>query len=198
MISYALIVSFGVWGMPQLLVRFYSIKSVDVLRIGTVVTSLGGSMALLPYLDGAIARVLHPGLTNADLAIPTLAKTVLSPWGGAIFLAGVIAAGMSTFASVLIITSSAIVHDFAQKGLGKPLSEKQAFRYSRITSAVVGLFSLGSPFGLHGFIPRTAIGLIVLLLVSRFTRKLSVEHLAWVWGENRPSSTKGRVSPSLR
>jgi len=165
---------------------------------------------------------------------------------------------MSTFASVLIITSSAIVHDFAQKGLGKPLSEKQAFRYSRITSAVVGLVSLGialrppalvlvltafawaviastclwpilfgiywkgatrwgvlssmgsglavsliwmalgSPFGLHGFIPGTAIGLIVLLLVSRFTRKLSVEHLAWVWGENRPSSTKGRVSPSLR
>ncbi|MCK4392915.1 sodium/proline symporter, partial [Candidatus Bipolaricaulota bacterium] len=224
LISYALIVSFGVWGMPQLLVRFYSIKSIDVLRIGTVVTSLGGSMALLPYLDGAIARVLHPGLTNADLAIPTLAKTVLSPWGGAIFLAGVIAAGMSTFASVLIITSSAIVHDFAQKGLGKPLSEKQAFRYSRITSAVVGLVSLGialrppalvlvltafawaviastclwpilfgiywrgatrwgvlssmggglavsliwialgSPFGLHGFIPGIASGLILLLL----------------------------------
>jgi len=41
LISYALIVSFGVWGMPQLLVRFYAIKSVDVLRIGTVVTSPG-------------------------------------------------------------------------------------------------------------------------------------------------------------
>jgi len=154
---------------------------------------------------------------------------------------------------VLIITSSAIVHDFAQKGLGKPLSEKQAFRYSRITSAVVGLVSLGialrppalvlvltafawaviastclwpilfgiywrgatrwgilssmgsglvvsliwmalgSPFGLHGFIPGIASGLILLLLVSRFTRELSTEHLAWVWGENRPLSTKGRI-----
>lgn len=58
--------------MPQLLVRFYSIKSVDVLRIGTVVTSLGGSMALLPYLDGAIARVLHPGLTNAVVGLFSL------------------------------------------------------------------------------------------------------------------------------
>jgi len=52
--------------------------------------------------------------------------------------------------------------------------------------------------GLHGFIPGIASGLILLLLVSRFTRELSTEHLAWVWGENRPLSTKGRIYPSLR
>ncbi len=242
LISFALIVSFGVWGMPQLVVRFYSIRSVQVLRIGTVVASIGGSMALLPYLDGAIARVLLPGLANADLAIPALTKAVLSPWGGAVFLAGVIAAGMSTFSSVLIITSSAIVRDFYQKGLKKELTEGQAFRYSRIASAIIGLISLlialrppalvlvltafawaviaattlwpmlfgiywkgatrlgvlasmvggfltsliwmalGSPFGLHGFIPGIAVGLLLLLLGSMFTPKLSEEHLRRVWG----------------
>jgi len=242
LVSYGLIVSFGVWGMPQLLVRFYSIKSVDVLRIGTVVATIGGSMALLPYLVGAITRVLHPGLTNPDLAIPTLTKAILSPWGGAVFLAGVISAGMSTFASVLIITSSAIVRDFLQKGLGKDLSERQAFSYSRIASAAIGLISLaialrppalimvltafswaaiastclwpilagiywkgatrwgiiasmtsgltvalvwmalGSPFGLHGFIPGTATGLISLVVVSLVTPKLPQEHLERVWG----------------
>jgi len=243
LISFTLIVSFGVWGMPQLVVRFYSIKSVDVLRIGTVVASIGGSMALLPYLDGAIARVLHPGLASPDLAIPTLTKYVLSPWGGAIFLAGVIAAGMSTFASVLIITSSAIVRDFYQKGLNKNLSEERIFRYSRIASVIVGLISLlialrppalvlvltafawaviastslwpilfgiywkgatrwgvlssmiggfaaaliwmaiGSPFGLHGFIPGIIVSLILLVGVSRFTPKLPAEHLSQVWGK---------------
>lgn len=243
LISFALIVSFGVWGMPQLVVRFYSIKSVDVLRIGTVVASLGGSMALLPYLNGAIARALHPGLASPDLAIPTLTKEVLSPWGGAVFLAGVIAAGMSTFASVLIITSSAIVRDFYEKGLNRKLSPEREIRYSRLSSVAVGLIALlialrppalilvltafawaviasttlwpmlfgiywrgatrwgglasmvggfltsliwialGNPFGLHGFIPGIAVGLVLLLLVSYFTPKPPAEHLRRVWGE---------------
>jgi SSS family solute:Na+ symporter len=143
LISFSLIVSFGVWGMPQLVVRFYSIKSVEVLRAGTVIVTIGGAMAVLPYLDGAIARVLHPGLSSPDLAIPTLAKAVLSPWGEAVFLAGVVAAGMSTFASVLIITSSAIVRDVVQKGIGTTMHERDTVRWSRIVSAIVGLVSLG-------------------------------------------------------
>ena len=243
LISYCLIVSFGVWGMPQLVIRFYSIKNVNVLRIGAVVASIGGSMALLPYFNGAIARVLHPGLTSPDLAIPTLTKTVLSPFGGAIFLAGVISAGMSTFASVLIITSSAIVQDFVQKGLGKALSDKRVFCASRWVSAVAGLISLlialrppalvlvltafswaviastclwplltglywrratrwgllssmiggsstaliwtalGSPFNLHGFLPGIGVALVLLVVVSWATPKLSEEHLARTFTE---------------
>jgi sodium/proline symporter len=142
LVSYCLIVSFGAWGMPQLVVRFYSIKNVRVLRVGTVVATVGAMMALLPYLSGAIARVLYPNLANPDLAVPTLTKGVLSPWGGAIFLAGALAAGMSTFASVLIITSSAVVRDFYQKGLGKPLSDEHVFSYSRTASLLLGLVSL--------------------------------------------------------
>ena len=45
LISFALIVSLGVWGMPQLLVRFYSMKNTRVLRLGTVLATLGGAMA---------------------------------------------------------------------------------------------------------------------------------------------------------
>ena len=243
LISYGMIVSFGVWGMPQLMVRFYSIKSVSVLRVGTVVATIGGSMAVLPFLNGAIARVLHPELANADMAIPTLTKAVLSPWGGAIFLAGVVAAGMSTFASVLIITSGAVVRDFVQKGLGRELDERRVVRYSRLVSALVGIISLaialrppalvfvltafswaaiastclwpmlfgvywkratrwgvlasmgcglasaliwigiGSPYGLHGFIPGILVSLLAMVVVSLFTKRLPDDHLARVWGE---------------
>jgi len=142
LISYCLIVSFGAWGMPQLVVRFYSIKNVRVLRVGTVVATVGAMMALLPYLSGAIARVLYPNLANPDLAVPTLTKGVLSPWGGAVFLAGALAAGMSTFSSVLIITSTAIVRDFYQKGLRRPLSDQHVVSYGRTTSLLLGLVSL--------------------------------------------------------
>jgi len=241
LLSFTFVFSFGVWGMPQLVVRFYSIRSVRVLRVGTVVATIGGSMAVLPYLIGAITRVLHPGLASPDLAIPTLTKNVLSPWGGAIFLSGVIAAGMSTFASILIITSGAVVRDVVQKGLGRTLSERSALRYSRLVSLAVGLISvgiairppalilvltafawaaiaatclwpllfglyakwvtragvvssmisglitslvwtgLGSPYGLHGFIPGMAVSLLALVAISLATPRLSGEHLARVF-----------------
>ncbi len=142
LVSFALIVSFGVWGMPQLVVRFYSLKNLRVLKIGTVVATIGTCMALLPYFNGAIARVLLPGLGNPDLAIPTLAKTVLSPFGSAIVLAAVVAAGMSTFASVLIILSGSMVQDIIKSGFRKKIDREKSLVYGKISSIVIGIVSL--------------------------------------------------------
>jgi len=149
LISFALIVSLGVWGMPQLLVRFYSMKSPRVLKLGTVLATLGGAMAVLPYLTGAMSRLLLPTLENPDLAIPLLTEQVLHPWGGAIFLAGVMAAGMSTFAPGLIIVSGAIVEDLRggreiyggheKKG---SRSARTEVMLGRLASFVAGLIAL--------------------------------------------------------
>jgi SSS family solute:Na+ symporter len=142
LISFTLIVSLGTWGMPQLLVRFYSIKNDKMLRVGTVIVTIGASVALLPYLTGAVARVLVPELASADQAIPALTKLVLNDWGGALFLAGVVAAGMSTFAGVLIIISSSMVNDVWVHGLGRPLSPAAELKANRVMSLAVGVISL--------------------------------------------------------
>ncbi|MGD9546378.1 MAG: sodium/proline symporter [Candidatus Krumholzibacteriia bacterium] len=142
LVSFTLIVSLGTWGMPQLIVRFYSIKSDKMLRLGTVIVTLGASIALLPYLTGAVARVLVPQLDSPDQAIPALTALVLDDWGGALFLAGVVAAGMSTFAGVLIIIASSLVQDVWISGLGRKLDPAAELRASRITSLAVGVVSL--------------------------------------------------------
>lgn len=142
LISFTLIVSLGTWGMPQLLVRFYSIKNDKMLRLGTVIVTIGASVALLPYLNGAVARVLVPQLDSADQAIPALTALVLNDWGGALFLAGVVAAGMSTFAGVLIIISSSMVRDVWITGLGRQLTPGAELKANRIMSLAVGLISL--------------------------------------------------------
>ncbi|MBT9130547.1 MAG: Osmoregulated proline transporter OpuE [candidate division WS2 bacterium] len=142
LISFALIVSFGAWGMPQLLIRFYSIKSIGVLKLGTIAATIGGTIALLPYLNGAASRLLFPNLVNVDLAIPTLVKSVLSPWGGALFVSTVLAAGMSTFAAVLIISSSSLVRDILDKSLKIKLNNKKTILYNSLSSFVIGLISL--------------------------------------------------------
>ncbi len=142
LISFTLIVSLGTWGMPQLLVRFYSIKNDKMLRLGTVIVTVGASVALLPYLNGAVARVLVPELASADQAIPALTALVLNDWGGALFLAGVVAAGMSTFAGVLIIISSSMVRDVWVHGLKRELSPAAELKANRYMSLGVGVISL--------------------------------------------------------
>lgn len=250
LISFSLIMSFGVWGMPQLVVRFYSIEKAKLLRIGTLVATVGGSIALLPYLTGAAARALFPNLPNPDLAIPTLVKHTLPPWAGGLLLAGVLAAGMSTFASVLIIVSSGVVRDVVEKGLKIEMSDKRQVLWGRIVSLAAGLISLvialkppdlilvitgfawaiiastnlwpmlfgvywrgaskmgvllsmitGSfvalawqilgkagwklvaDSGIHGFIPGILISLLIIVLVSLFTKKPSKELLDRAFGD---------------
>lgn len=244
LISFALITSLGVWGMPQMLARFVSIRSTSVLRVGTVVVTVGGAMAILPYICGAVARILYPDLASPDLAIPTLTKDILPAWGAAIFLAGVVSAGMSSFASIQITASSAVVRDFIVKGLGRSLSEKQSVRYNRMAAAAIGLVSLaialrppalvlvlmafssatiastclwpilfglywkrttrwgvlasmgcgltstlvwmgiGSPFGVHGFIPGILVSLVAIVTVSLMTKRMPDDHLAKIWGQH--------------
>ena len=107
-----------------------------------MIVTIGASVALLPYLTGAVARVLVPELDSADQAIPALTRLVLNDWGGALFLAGVVAAGMSTFAGVLIIISSSMVRDVWIHGLGRTLTPAAELRANRVMSLAVGVVSL--------------------------------------------------------
>ena len=141
LISFSFIVSLGVWGMPQLVIRFYSIRDARMLRVGVIVVTLGASIALLPYLNGAVARVLLPALDSPDQAIPALTALVLNDWGGAFFLAGVVAAGMSTFAGVLIIISSSLVRDVWIEGLGRTMTPKSELKANQLMSLAVGVVS---------------------------------------------------------
>lgn len=142
LISYCLVVSLATWGMPQLVIRFYSIKDPKVLRSGIVVVTLAGTIALLPYLTGAISRIYNPNLANPDLAIPTLTRMLLPPLGGAVFLAGVVAAGMSTFAGVLIIISSSVVRDLIRNATNRAITQSREIKINRIVGIAAGLASM--------------------------------------------------------
>lgn len=254
LISYSMIVSFGVWGMPQLVTRFYSIKSSKVLRLGTVLATVGGAMALLPYLCGALTRLLRPEIAETartagaqayDLAIPFLVRDVMPPWASAVFLAAVVAAGMSSFAAVLIVIVSSLVKDLARDAFRRRMTDRRQVVWSRLASVAVGIIALvvalrppamilvitgfswaviasttlwpyvlglywrratrlgtlvsmlsgcttaltwealGRPFGLHGFIPGLAAGLVSYLLVSLLTPAPSARLVATAFGESR-------------
>ena len=142
LLSYALVVSLGVWGMPQMVTRFYSIKSDKAVRIGTLLATVGGAVAIIPYLVGALSRVLYPNITNVDLAIPMLVKNIMSPISGSIFFSAVIAAGMSTFSALLIILVGSLVRDLAKDSLKINMSNEKELFWCKITNLFVGIISI--------------------------------------------------------
>ena len=42
---------------------------------------------------------------------------------------------------------------------------------------------IGSPYGLHGFIPGILVSLVAMVIVSLITERLPDDHLERVWGE---------------
>jgi len=138
--------------MPQLITRFYSVKSSKVLRLGAVLATVGGAMALLPYLNGALTRLLRPEIAAAvaetgdtrlfDTAIPALVREVMPTWASAVFLAAVVAAGMSSFAAVLITVVGALVKDLGRDTFRRRLTERRQVLWSRLASVAVGAIAL--------------------------------------------------------
>lgn len=45
------------------------------------------------------------------------------------------------------------------------------------------LIGIGSPYGLHGFIPGILVSLVAMVIVSLITERLPDDHLERVWGE---------------
>jgi SSS family transporter len=124
-----LLTSFGVWGMPQMVHKYYAVKDESSIRIATIVSTLfalfiGGGA----YFTGALGRLFIPA---ADGGAPAVADgydgvvpaMLMSALGDGIFpniVLGVIlllllSASMSTLSSIVLSSSSAISIDLIQE-----------------------------------------------------------------------------------
>ena len=130
--------SLGTWGLPQMVHKFYTIKSEKAVHTGTVVSTLfalvvaGGC-----YFLGGFSRLYDgPALRNAagEVAYDAVIPTMLSSLGDvliAVTLVLVLSASMSTLASLVLSSSSTLTLDFLRGGLVKRMSEKAQLRWLR-------------------------------------------------------------------
>ncbi len=84
------------------------------------------------------------GLANGNEIFPRFLIEGLPPGLSGLILAGIIAAAMSTLSSSLNSLASSSLFDFYQRLGGRPLSEAQSLRLSRILTLVWGLIFIGS------------------------------------------------------
>ena len=111
-LSFWVLVGIGVLGLPQTTQRCMGYRDSramhDAMTIGTL---LIGFMILCAHLAGAMGRAVFPDLPAGDLAMPTLILELLSPVWAGVFIAGPLAAIMSTVDSMLLLVSAAIIKD---------------------------------------------------------------------------------------
>ncbi len=143
-LSFWVLVGIGILGLPQTTQKCLGYKDSrsmhNAMIIGTFVV---GFTMLAMHLVGAMGRAVIPDITVGALAVPTLTVRLMSPFWAGIFIAGPLAAIMSTVDSMLIMCSAAIVKDlyfhYIVKNDESRLSPKKVRGMSLVVTAVVGV-----------------------------------------------------------
>jgi SSS family solute:Na+ symporter len=124
---------------PQVTQRLFIPKSVRAFRqmiIGFLI--FGFIYTLVSVLWGFGARLLIPGLTNPDLATPSLLAHPVIPWSMAVvIMVGILAAAISTIDSILLTLSSMVARDIYKVGINPEASESSELRIGKMVIPVL-------------------------------------------------------------
>lgn len=144
LLSVVLLTSLGTWGLPQMVHKFYTIKSEKAIKTGTVISTFfalvvaGGS-----YFHGAFGRLFvnanADGSVAFDQIVPTMVGGNLPDVLIGVVVILVLSASMSTLSSLVIASSSTFTLDFLKPLFFKNMNGKMQIMSIRI---LCGLFVL--------------------------------------------------------
>ena len=125
---------------PGLLQKVYGARDASAVRWGVTINSMALFIfACFPPLLGLCARALHPGLENPELALPTLFMNDLHPALGALGLAAVVSAELSTADAVLFILETSLSTDLYKTFVNPGASDEQVVRVARFAAVGGGI-----------------------------------------------------------
>ena len=124
---------------PEKLIRLYAMKDMATIRRGVLFAIIMILVLnLLVFMLALCAIVLFPELPTGDLAMPMVATAVLPVTLGAIMLAAITAAMMSTVDSLLIVAGSALSVDIYQNLIDPDVTPERRMWIGRLGILVVG------------------------------------------------------------
>ncbi len=135
LLGVVLLTSLGTWGLPQMVQKFYAIKSESAINKGMIISTIfavivaGGC-----YFLGGFGRLFSDQIDIAaggyDSVIPTMLSglpTLLI----AVVVILVLSASMSTLSSLVLASSSTLTLDFIKDNMIKNMDEKRQVRWMR-------------------------------------------------------------------
>ena len=140
LLGVVLLTSLGTWGLPQMVQKFYAIKSEKAINKGMIISTVfalvvAGGCYFLGGFGRLYSDMLEIAAGGYDSIIPTMLSE-LSPLLIAIVVILVLSASMSTLSSLVLASSSTLTLDFIKGTVVKDLSEKKQLLIMRILIAV--------------------------------------------------------------
>ena len=136
LLGVVLLTSLGTWGLPQMIGKFYAIKSEKSITTGTVVSTVfaiivaGGC-----YFLGGFGRIFMTGEEVTAQGVDSIIPNMLSGMSDvvvALVVMLVLAASMSTLSSLVLTSSSTLTLDFIVPMKKTKMSEKSKMSAMRI------------------------------------------------------------------
>ena len=127
---------------PGLLQKVYGARDDRTVRIG--VTANGVVLLLfaaVPPLLGMMMRTLNPDLANQDLALPTLFVEALPPAVGAVGLAALFSAEVSSADAILFMLATAMSQDVYRRFVRPAANDADVLRAARLAAITGGVLA---------------------------------------------------------
>ncbi len=134
LLGVVILTSLGTWGLPQMVGKFYAIKSEGDIHKGTIISTIfavivAGGCYFLGGFGRAFSDVIGVAANGNpeggfDAVIPGMLSS-LAPWLIAIVIILVLSASMSTLSSLVLTSSSTVTLDLLKGRVIKQMSEKK-------------------------------------------------------------------------
>ncbi len=140
-----MLTSFGTWGLPQMIGKFYAIKDTASIKRGTIISTIFCVIiGCGAYLIGSTSRLILGGVLpegGIDSVIPTVLMEVLGGGTLGIILLAVImilllSASMSTLEAVVLTSASAVAVDLIPSLRKKETKPESQMRLTRVLCLV--------------------------------------------------------------
>ena len=151
--------SFFTMGQPHLFTKFFAMKDhktmFKAILLGTAGMFFSATLIEWAGVNG-IASIQN--IEKADQIIPMILQRGMNPFLASIFIAGIVAAGMSTIDGILVTTTGAVTRDINQKIINKNATDEAVMSLSKVVTVIIGIvvicfgvFQPGSIFEINLF-----------------------------------------------
>lgn len=151
--------SFFTMGQPHLFTKFFAMKDhktmFKAILLGTAGMFFSATLIEWAGVNG-IASIQN--IEKADQIIPMILQRGMNPFLASIFIAGIVAAGMSTIDGILVTTIGAVTRDIYQKIINKDATDENVMKLSKVVTVIIGIivicfgvFQPGSIFEINLF-----------------------------------------------
>ena len=151
--------SFFTMGQPHLFTKFFAMKDhktmFKAILLGTAGMFFSATLIEWAGVNG-IASIQN--IEKADQIIPMILQRGMNTFLASIFIAGIVAAGMSTIDGILVTTTGAVTRDIYQKIINKDATDETVMKLSKVVTVIIGIivicfgvFQPGSIFEINLF-----------------------------------------------